>query len=84
MKIEHIQQNNAASSLPAAKASSKAPAPAAAYEFSETDRLNQTLSTLPASRPSAVERAKALLNDPNFPSSAQLERVASQLATHWK
>ena len=48
--------------------------------LTSSSALEQALDSAPASRPEMVERAKALIADPNYPSSAVLSAVSRQLA----
>jgi hypothetical protein len=43
--------------------------------------LEQSLANSPLSRPDLVERAKALIADPSFPSADTLSAVSRQLAS---
>lgn len=52
--------------------------------FEYTQSLEQTLKESPTVRPAAVERAKALVADTNYPSDETLNRVASVLAQNIK
>jgi hypothetical protein len=44
--------------------------------------LRQTLENVPDSRPEAVERARKLIADPNYPSQRTLLILARHLAQH--
>jgi len=48
--------------------------------FENTQALEQTLKQAPTVRPEAVDRAAALLSDPNYPSDEVLNRVATVLS----
>ena len=48
--------------------------------LTSSSALEQALDSSPASRPEMVERAKALIADPNYPSSDTLSAVSRQLA----
>jgi hypothetical protein len=48
--------------------------------LSNSSALEQSLANAPASRPDMVERAKALIADPNYPSADTLSAVSRQLA----
>ena len=48
--------------------------------LTNSSALEQALDSAPASRPEMVDRAKALIADPNYPSSAVLSAVSRQLA----
>jgi hypothetical protein len=57
------------------------PQPASStMSFQYTQALEQTLKDTPTVRPDAVDRAAALLSDPNYPSDETLGRVAGVLA----
>jgi hypothetical protein len=56
------------------------PAGAAPDSFASSNALDSALKNLPASRPDAVARAKALAADPNYPSADTLRQVSSLLA----
>jgi hypothetical protein len=49
--------------------------------LTNSSALEQSLVNAPASRPEMVERAKALIADPNYPSSDVLSAVSRQLAS---
>jgi hypothetical protein len=49
--------------------------------LTNSSALEQALDSSPASRPEMVERAKALIADPNYPSSDTLSAVSRQLAS---
>jgi hypothetical protein len=49
--------------------------------LTNSSALEQALASSPASRPDMVERAKALIADPNYPSSDTLSAVSRQLAS---
>ena len=53
---------------------------ASAMSFDNTQALEQTLKETPTVRPEAVNRAAALLSDPNYPSDEVLDRAATALA----
>lgn len=53
---------------------------ASAMSFDNTQALEQTLKETPTVRPEAVNRAAALLSDPNYPSDEVMDRVANALA----
>jgi hypothetical protein len=48
--------------------------------FSRTSGLDQTLQSLPASRPDAVAYAKSLIADPGYPSADTMKQVSNLLA----
>jgi hypothetical protein len=49
--------------------------------LTNSSALEQALDSSPASRPDMVERAKALIANPNYPSSDTLSAVSRQLAS---
>ena len=49
--------------------------------LTNSSALEQSLANSPTSRPEMVERAKALIADPNYPSSDTLSAVSRQLAS---
>jgi hypothetical protein len=49
--------------------------------LTNSSALDQALGSSPASRPDMVERAKALIADPSYPSSDTLSAVAKHLAS---
>ena len=53
---------------------------ASAMSFNNTEVLEQTLKETPTVRPEAVNRAAALLSDPDYPSDEVMDRVATALA----
>jgi hypothetical protein len=48
--------------------------------FNNTEALEQTLKETPTVRPEAVNRAAALLSEPDYPSDEVMDRVATALA----
>ena len=52
--------------------------------FEQTRALEQKLSTLSASRPEQVERARSLIADVQYPPNEMMNRIASLLALHLK
>jgi|GEM_PF-773780 len=61
-------------STPAAKRS------AGPESFASSSALEEALADLPASRPEAVAQAKALIADPNYPSSSTMRQISNLLA----
>jgi hypothetical protein len=61
-------------------AASAAPRATDGASFAGADALDTSMSMSPDSRPEAVDRAKALINDPNYPSPEVLRGVANLLA----
>lgn len=53
---------------------------ASVMSFNNTEALEQTLKETPTVRPEAVNRATALLSDPDYPSDEVMDRVANALA----
>lgn len=53
---------------------------ASAMSFENTQALEQTLKEISTVRPDAVERANALLANPDYPSNDVLDRVAGILS----
>jgi hypothetical protein len=49
--------------------------------LTNSSALEQALANSPASRPELVERARAMIADPNYPSSDTLSAVSRQLAS---
>ena len=72
----------------AAPSGTKAAAPSgmtqsqAASQFGGTERLNRALHATPDVRAEKVKRARALVSDPNYPSSAIVRSVANLLASN--
>ncbi len=50
--------------------------------FASSEALDKALKSLPDSRQDAVERAKALVNDPSYPSSDTLKKLSQFLAAN--
>jgi hypothetical protein len=50
--------------------------------FERTKALEQSLRDTPVVRPDKVAQAKALVNDPNYPSDEALNRMSGLLAQH--
>jgi hypothetical protein len=48
--------------------------------FASTTAINSALNGTPETRPDAVERAKALIADPQYPGSAVLGHISQLLA----
>lgn len=77
-----LAANNTVSQSPIRRES---PPPAAnAMSFENTQALEQTLKETPTVRPEAVDRAAALLSDPNYPTDEVLNRVATLLSQNIK
>lgn len=53
---------------------------AATTDFTAATQLAEKLATTPEVRAEQVTRAKALIADPNYPSTATINKVARQLA----
>jgi hypothetical protein len=53
---------------------------ASPMSFNNTEALEQTLKETPTVRPEAVNRAAALLSEPDYPSDEVMDRVATALA----
>ena len=60
------------------------PAPAAAdpTSFARADALNTSIQTVPDSRTEAVDRARSLIRDANYPPPEVLRSVANLLANN--
>ena len=78
-----LTANNPVSSQPSVSRESVPPA-ANAMSFENTQALEQTLKETPTVRPEAVNRAAALLSDPNYPTDEVLNRVATLLSQNIK
>ena len=50
--------------------------------FDNSAALESALKSLPDSRPEAVERAKALVADPAYPTPEMLQKLSRHLAEH--
>lgn len=57
---------------------------ASAMSFENTQALEQSLREIPTVRPEALDRAAALLSDPNYPSDEALDQVATVLSQNIK
>jgi hypothetical protein len=57
-------------------------APPDGASFTDSTNLEAALKNLPASRPEAVERAKQLITDPNYPAPGLIGKVANLLASN--
>lgn len=55
-------------------------AAAEASAFAGSTAVNQALQSTPDSRSAAVERARALVNDPEYPSAAMVKQISQLLA----
>jgi hypothetical protein len=79
MNIPHV---NTAGLVPPARSkpeSVKAPASRAAgdvFKPEQNEKLMNLIHAEPDARPEAVERARALVTDPSYPSNAVIEKVA--------
>jgi hypothetical protein len=67
------------SQIPKPAASASLPA-AEAPSFAGSAAVNSALSSTPDSRPDAVERARALINDPAYPGTETLRKISQLLA----
>lgn len=83
MKIERNPSTAPLATLTEIKKPAQSAAKPTVSGFEESQRLTQTLSSLPASRTEQVARAKALIADPNYPSNDQLAKIADHLAANW-
>ena len=83
MKIENVRQKSMVNEVGTARKSKPATTSHTATDFEQTQQLEKTLATLPDARPEQVARARALIADPNYPSNAQMNRVAGLLAANW-
>ncbi|MEJ0091155.1 MAG: hypothetical protein WDM80_15605 [Limisphaerales bacterium] len=50
--------------------------------FEHTTALEQALKKIPLVRPDQVAKATVMVADPNYPTGAELSRIADLFATH--
>jgi hypothetical protein len=82
MEINSNLSTNGVNGTSATLRSAPAPnMPTDRVSLTSSSALEQALESSPASRPEMVDHAKALIADPNYPSSAILSAVSRQLAT---
>ena len=55
----------------------------ASPSFARSRSLDMALAEVPEVRASEVARGKALVADPNYPSVAQIQKIAGVLTAHW-
>jgi hypothetical protein len=63
-----------------AKRSTAAPRTTSADPFESSNALDGALQSVPDVRSDAVDRAKQLINDPNYPSADTIKKLSSFLA----
>lgn len=63
-----------------ANRSQAASRPAATDPFASSNALEGALQSVPDSRPDAVERAKQLISDPDYPSADTVKQLSNFLA----
>jgi hypothetical protein len=81
MEINTNLSTNGVNGTATAPRSTPAPdMPTDRVSLTSSSALEQAMDSAPASRPEMVDRAKALIADPNYPSSAVLSAVSRQLA----
>ena len=84
MRIERNPLTAAAAEIEKPGKPTRPVAAPAVPAFEETQRLNQALASSPEVRADQVARAKALVADPNYPSTGQLDKIAGLLAANWQ
>ena len=57
-------------------------APAENVAFNRAEALNKALDASPGARPEVVARARALVEDSNYPPPETIKRIANLLALH--
>lgn len=72
--------NTPVSQSPVRREPAQSAAAASPMSFDSTQALEQTLKETPTVRPEAINRAAALLSDPNYPSDDLMDRVANVLS----
>ena len=82
MRIERNYQTTTAANIEKAAKPATPATGSSVSAFQEAHQLNQAMANTPTVRADQVARAKALIADPNFPSSGQLEKVAGLLANN--
>jgi hypothetical protein len=75
-----VTGNTPVGQTPVRREPAQSAAAASAMSIDNTQALEQTLKDTPAVRPEAVNRAAALLSDPNYPSDEVMDRVAAALS----
>ncbi|HEY3913000.1 MAG TPA: hypothetical protein VGN61_00830 [Verrucomicrobiae bacterium] len=68
--------------LPASRPAPAQQMPSDRISLSNSSALEDSLQTLPSSRPEVVQRAKSLIADSNYPSASTLGVVAQHLAVN--
>jgi hypothetical protein len=53
-----------------------------AASFSGSEALSSTLQSLPNSRPEAVEQAKGLVSNPDYPPPVVIKKISNLIAAH--
>ncbi len=81
-----IQSNLNAGGVPGATPAQRLASPATpegdGVSLTSSEALDSTLKSLPDVRPEAVERAKTLVADPNYPTPEMLQKLSRHLAEH--
>lgn len=70
--------------MTAAKKTNRRPVSLKNAGFERKPDLSMALSEVPDVRAEMVARGKALIADPNYPSKAQLRKVAEVIAANWQ
>ena len=86
MKYMKIQSNLNAGGVQGPTPSQRPASPATpegdGVSIDSSAALDSTLKSLPESRPEAVERAKALVADPAYPSPEIMQKISRHLAAY--
>ena len=82
MRIEGNSELPSAASVQASTAPRKTPTEPKQVDLAKTDAVDAALKATPDVRAEQVAKAKALIQDPGYPSAKVVDQVAEILAKH--
>jgi hypothetical protein len=80
----NLSTNGVNASVSAARSTPAQKMPSDRVSLTNLSGMEDLLQNIPSTRPDVVERAKSLIADPNYPSSAIMGAVAQHLAVNLK
>ena len=82
MRIEANRELSSAASVRASTASRKTPPESKQVDLGKADALDAAFEATPEVRAEQVAKAKALIQDPGYPSARVVDQMAEILAKH--
>jgi hypothetical protein len=82
MEIKKVNFTNVPGPAAAKRSNSTAKSATDGVSLSDSTALEGALASVPDSRPEAVQRAKDLLADPNYPPLVLIQKLSRLLATN--